>query len=146
MTSQNQRVSSFLHGKQVCQVWCTLIWHKYDFYPRNSDKEIDGIMHSTLLGHKWVPKTADIIFDFSICLVHLSHLISCYYLISSVLYPNQSYKLYNWIWDIILENPERVNLCLQVSMVQNERHLTPEEKIMIFQFSEQGYHGQNFPK
>ena len=31
-------------------------------------------------------------------------------------------------------------------MVQNGRHLTPEEKIMIFQFSEQGYHGQNLPK
>ena len=64
------------------------------------------------------------------------------------MYPNQSYKLYNWIWDIILENPgiESVNLRLEVSMVQNGRHLTPEEKIMIFYFSEQGYHGQNLPK
>ena len=65
------------------------------------------------------------------------------------MYPTQSYKLYNWIWDIVvLENPgiKSVNLHLQVSMVQNERHLTAEEKIMIFQFSEQGYYGQNLPK
>ena len=64
------------------------------------------------------------------------------------MYPNESYKLYNWIWDIILENPrlESVNLRLQVSMVQNGRLLVPKEKRMIFQFSEQVYHGQNLPK
>ena len=64
------------------------------------------------------------------------------------MYPNQSYKIYNWIWGIILENPgiKSVNLRLQVNMVPYGRHLTPVEKIMIFQFSEQGYHGQNLPK
>ena len=64
------------------------------------------------------------------------------------MYPNQSYKHYYWIWDIILgkQGIKSVILRLQVNMVQNGRHLTPEEKIMIFQFSEQGYHGQNLPK
>ena len=63
------------------------------------------------------------------------------------MYPNQSYKLYNWIWDIILDNPgiESVNLLLQVRHGPNGKHFTPGEKIMSFQFSEQGYR-QNFPK
>ena len=75
--------------------------------------------------HKWVPKTADVIFVFHICHVHLSWLISCYYLISTVLYQKKSYKLYYmyWIWDIISENPglKSENLRLQVSMVGNRR-------------------------
>ena len=70
------------------------------------------------------------------------------YLISTVLYPNQSYNLYNWIWNIILENPgiESINLGLQVSMVQNGRYLTPEEKIIFFLILRTGLSWSKFGK
>ena len=93
-------------------------------------------------------KTADVIFDVSICYVHPSCLIINWSLTTIVWYQNKSYELYHLICGIILENLglKNVNLCPQVSMVLKWRLLTLEEKIMTLRLPEKAYHCKKWIK